>query len=66
MVAAGKTLLATKTRSVILCSLCSLLARFFQIMKVKARTEDELLALKGGSTGAASSRPDVAEPKKAK
>ena len=37
-------------------------------MKVKARTEDELRLIRsGGSTaGPSSSKPDVAEPKKAK
>ena len=44
--------------------LCSLLARFFQIMKEKAREQDELRSVKG--MGSAPSKPSVAEPKKAK
>lgn len=41
---------------------CSLLARFFQIMKQKVRVEDELYGYKSGKS--VPTRPD--EPKKGK
>lgn len=48
---------------------CSLLARFYGILKEKARQEDELARLKGDaparSTGVAPTKPDIAVRKAA-